>query len=223
MLGVVDEPGPHARRRRDAAGRRARWAWATRSTRRPSACSSAARARRRRRGRRPVLRRRGPRPQPVPQVRRVHDRLPPQRQEHPGQELPLPRREERRRGAAADHGHPGPRRATGGGYDVARAAHQGQAGDARRPPRTLTADQVVLAAVGARHPAAAAPDEGRGPPARLSDRLGHLTRTNSESILGRHRARHRGRLQPRASRSRRPSTPTSTPTSSRCATARAAT
>ena len=59
-----------------------------------------------RRRRRPVLRRRGPRPQPVPQLRRVHDRLPPQRQEHAGQELPLPRREERRPGAAADHGHP---------------------------------------------------------------------------------------------------------------------
>ena len=31
------------------------------------------------------------------ELRRVHDRLPAQRQEHPGQELPLPRRAERRR------------------------------------------------------------------------------------------------------------------------------
>ena len=38
---------------------------------------------------------------------RVHERMPPQRQEHPGQELPLPRRAERREGAAADHRHPG--------------------------------------------------------------------------------------------------------------------
>ena len=54
----------------------------------------------------PVLRRGRTRPQPVPQLRRVHDRLPPQRQEHPGEELPPPRRGERRQRAAAHHGHP---------------------------------------------------------------------------------------------------------------------
>ena len=63
----------------------------------------------------PLLRRRGARSQPVPQLRRVHDRLPPQRQEHPGEELPAPRREERRPGAAADDRHAGlaTRRAAG--------------------------------------------------------------------------------------------------------------
>ena len=55
----------------------------------------------------PVLRRGRTRPQPVPQLRRVHDRVPPQRQEHPGEELPPPRRGERRQRAAAHHGHSG--------------------------------------------------------------------------------------------------------------------
>ena len=49
-----------------------------------------------------------------------------------------------------------------------RPLHQGQARPAAARPQVLTAEQVVLAAVGARHPAAAAPDEGRGPPARGS-------------------------------------------------------
>ena len=57
-------------------------------------------------------------------------------------------------------------------------------------------------------------DEGHLP--QLSDRLGDLTRTNSESILGAIAPDRDGRLQPRASRSPRRSTPTSTPTSSRC-------
>ena len=56
---------------------------------------------------RPVLRRRRPRPEHLRRLRRLHDRLPAQRQEHPGQELPLPRRAERRPGAAAHDGHPG--------------------------------------------------------------------------------------------------------------------
>ena len=55
----------------------------------------------------------------LPQLRRVHERLPPQRQEHPGQELPLPRRAERRDGPPADHGHPDhAARCRRGGYDV---------------------------------------------------------------------------------------------------------
>ena len=47
MLGVVENPLAHPGRRGDGEGRRARWASATPSTRRRSACSSAARARRR--------------------------------------------------------------------------------------------------------------------------------------------------------------------------------
>ena len=42
----------------------------------------------------------GPARNPLPPLRRVHDRLSPQRQEHPGQELPPPGREARRPGAA---------------------------------------------------------------------------------------------------------------------------
>ena len=44
----------------------------------------------------------GPTATPCTRLRRVHDRLPAQRQEHPGQELPLPRRGEGRGGHAAD-------------------------------------------------------------------------------------------------------------------------
>ena len=74
----------------------------------------------------------------------------------------------------------------------------------RTAVRTLTAEQVVFAAAVARHPEAAAPDEGRGPPARdLSDRLGYLSRTNSESILGAIAPDTDAPTTPRASRSPR--------------------
>ena len=46
----------------------------------------------------------GPERDGLHRVRRVHDRLPPRRQEHPGQELPLPRGARGRRGAPAHHG-----------------------------------------------------------------------------------------------------------------------
>ena len=76
----------------------------------------------------------------------------------------------------------------------------------------------------ARHPAAAAPDAGRGPPAATSRTgSGYLSRTNSESIGGVDRAAATTSTTARASRSPRRSTPTSTPTSSRSATARAPT
>jgi cholesterol oxidase len=72
------------------------------------------------------------------------------------------------------------------------------------------------------HPAAAAPDEGGGGAAGpVSDRLGVLTRTNSEALVRRGHADRRGiPTSPTASRSPRRSSPTSTPTSSRSATAR---
>ena len=60
------------------------------------------RAARRRAGRdgpRPVLRRRGTRPDRLPALRALHGRLPARRQEHAGQELPVARRARRRRGA----------------------------------------------------------------------------------------------------------------------------
>ena len=100
------QPGPHAVRRRDGEGRdrhgRGRHLppdAGRRLLRRTRASRGGV-------GRGPVLRRRGPGPQHLPQLRRVHERLPAQRQEHAGEELPLPRRAERRAGPAADHGHP---------------------------------------------------------------------------------------------------------------------
>ena len=148
----------------------------------------------RQRGPRPVLRRRRPRPEHLHRLRRLHDRLPAQRQEHPGQELPLPRRAERRPGAAAHDGHPGgaaPRRRVRRPREV----HQGQdrpgLGD---PGADRGAGRVRGVLAG--HPAAAAPDARRGPPApdlaaaRLP--VPHELRVDPR----RDRARHEGRLQP---------------------------
>ena len=114
-------------------------------------------------GRRPVLRWRRARPAHLHRLRRLHDRLQVQREEHPGEELPLPRRAARGPGAAADDGHA---RAPARRWWVRRhvEVHQGQsrhpshdADDHRRPGR--------LRGRGHRHPEAAAPDEGRGAPA----------------------------------------------------------
>ena len=83
----------------------------------------------------------------------------------------------------------------GGGYDVDVRYTKAKL---NRPGSTqvLTADQVVLVGVGARHPAAAAPDEGRGPPARAlrpaRPPVAHQLRVDPR----RDRARHEGRLQP---------------------------
>ena len=100
----------------------------------------------------------GPGAHRLPALRLVHDRVPARRQEHAGEELPVPGRAGRRAGAAADHGHGG---AAGGRrrvrVDTVRtgawprpgpAHHRGRPGDLRRG--------------GARHPAAAAPDAPLG-------------------------------------------------------------
>ena len=175
-------------------------------------------------GRRPVLRRRRARPQHLHRVRRLHDRLQVQRQEHPGEELPLPRRAEGREGAAADHGHPGPRRRDDGGLRGDDQVHQGEARHRARSTRTLTAEQVVFAAAAHRHPEAAAPDEGRGPPAQA---LATGSATCPGPTPSRSSARSRPDTKIDYSQGDRDhlvaSTPTRTPTSSRCATARAAT
>ena len=148
-----------------------------------------------REGRRPLLRRRRPRPQRLPRLRRVHDRLPAQRQEHAGQELPLPRRAERRRGPPADHGHRRHAPRSGGGYDVTVRFTKAKA-RRRAATRTLTAEQVVFSAsaLGTQRLLHRMKDEGNLP--RLSKRLGYLSRTNSESILGAIAPGHHGRLQP---------------------------
>ena len=195
MLGVVHQPAAHARRRGDARGRRARWASGTRSGRRRSGVFFGGPGQTpAEHGRRPVLRRRGPRPQRLPRLRRVHDRLPAQRQEHPGQELPLPRRAGRRRGAPADDGHRGS--SARAGRRLRRPASAAPRPSCRAVTATRRAHRrpgrLRRAALGTQRLLHRMKAEGHLP--RLSDRLGELTRTNSESILGRDRARRLGRL-----------------------------
>ena len=171
--------------------------------------------------RRPVLRRRRPGPHRLHPVRRVHDRLPARREEHAGQELPLPRRAARRRGAPADdrdRAACGARRGLAGRdrahRRVAAAAHP----RARSPPRRSSSRPAPTAPSGC---CTGCATTGRLP--RLSPRLGELTRTNSESLLGALSAARATSTSPAASRSRRRSTRRRTPTSSRCATAAART
>ena len=135
------------------------------------------------RGRRPVLRRRGAGPHRLHALRQLHGRLPPRGEEHADEELPLVRREAR-------------------GQDRARAAgDRDPAARRRRRLRRLRRDQRalrLLAAQAAAHrrppaawsspPAPSAPTTcsptaaTAAPCRRLSDRLGDLVRTNSESI-----------------------------------------
>ena len=87
---------------------------------------------RRARGR-PVLRRRRPGPRHLHRVRQLHDRLQVQRQEHPDEELPLPRRAARREGDGAEHRHA---RRAGCGRRLRRhhQVHQGEASARPGPP-----------------------------------------------------------------------------------------
>ena len=116
----------------------------------------------------------------------------------------------RDRGAA---GRPGP---AGAGLPRDDRAAPGRGCGTDR--RTVTAAQVVLAAGtwGTQRLLHTMRDRGGLP--RLSPRLGHLTRTNSEALGGAMTARRaRGRRpDPRGRDHRRPSTPTPTPTSRTC-------
>ena len=101
----------------------------------------------------------------------------------------------------------------GGGYEVT-VTTTGKWFAAGR--RTLTAEQVVFAAGALGTQQLLHKLQATGRCRRCPPRLGELTRTNSESILGA-MARRRGSTTTRgASRSPPPSTPTTTPTSSRC-------
>ncbi len=119
---------------------------------------------------RPVLRRRRPGAHRLHPVRRVHDRLPARRQEHPHDELPLPRREERRRDPPADHGHrrasPQARAATRSAPCAPGAGSPGRPHLHRRPGRLL-----------GRHLQHA---EAAAPPAR-DEPAPHLTRGSATS------------------------------------------
>ena len=134
------QPAPHPGRRGDEAGRRRH---GCRRHLPPDAGRRLLRRPRRpgrRAGRRPLLRRRRAGPQRLPQLRRVHDRVPAQRQEHPGQELPPPRRAGRRGGPPADHGdaRPAPRRRRLRGHAPAgpRPSCRGGTWPPRRSPPT---------------------------------------------------------------------------------------
>ena len=109
----------------------------------------------------------------------LHDRLPLRCQEHPGEELPGPGGIRWRTGPSDDDG------------DRLRAAARrlwevapSRTGLLRRKRRTFTATHLVLAAgtFGTQKLLFKMRDGGKLP--KLSDRLGVLTRTNSESIVG---------------------------------------
>ena len=103
-----------------------------------------------------------------------------------------------------------------------KTAHTGRL--LRRKRRTFTATHLVLAAgtFGTQKLLFKMRDKGDLP--KLSDKLGVLTRTNSESIVGAGASRcATTSISPMVWRSRRRSTPPPTPTSSPSATARAPT
>ena len=129
----------------------------------------------------PVLRRRRPGPHRLHPVRRVHDRLPARREEHPGEELPLPRRAAGRARCGRSRPCRGLREVPGG-WQV--ETERTGAWFPRRTRDTVTAAQVVLAAGtwGTQRLLHRMRDAGRLP--HLSPRLGELTRTNSESLVG---------------------------------------
>ena len=167
----------------------------------------------------------GPDAHRLPALRQLHDRLPARRQEHAGQELPVPGRAGRRQVLPADHGHRGAARPPA---RLRRSRPSAPAPGCARGRRTFEADQVIFAA-GAlgtqrllhrmRETGAAAravaparradPDQLRGDPRRLGAQPG--------------RPPARTRLHRRAWRSPARSTPTPVPTSSRSATAGAPT
>ncbi len=105
----------------------------------------------------------GPGAHRLHRVRRVHDRLPAQRQEHPGEELPLPRRAARRRGPAADDRH----RAAASGAAAAGTVDTVRTGAwlPRAHPAYRHRRRRSCSRPAPRHPAAAAPDARRGPAA----------------------------------------------------------
>ena len=141
-------------------------------------------------------------------LRRLHGGLPARRQEHPRQELPLVRREARRRGAARDAGDRASSRWPAGGaagYRLTTRALDPQAAqaaaDVPRPRRGLRRRRAGHG----QPPAAQCREAGALP--RLSPALGRYVRTNSEVHLRLHRAQRRGGLLAGASPSPAASTP----------------
>ena len=183
MLGVVDEPDLHRRRPHRQGGRRRHGRAATPScptpvgvffgpdgTKAPGKTVPD-----------PYFGGAGPDAHRLPGMRLLHDRLPLRRQEHAGEELPRPRGIGWGTSHSDDDGEglrAALRRAVGGRAPVRTGSWL------RRDRRTFTATHVILAAGtwGTQHLLFKMRDKGKLP--RLSERLGVLTRTNSESIVG---------------------------------------
>ena len=132
----------------------------------------------------PLLRWRGTWPHRLHPLRGLHAGLQPRRQEHPGPELPVPRREARPAHRARHRGDLGAARLAGGGYEV-----DGPPGNRAVPAlnakRTYTAGQVIFAGgvLGTVPLLLKLREHASGLPA-LSDRLGDFVRTNSEVLMG---------------------------------------
>ena len=183
MLGVVREPDDDAVGRGHEAGGRADGRGGHvrhgpgRRVLRPGRPQGA-----RRGGRRPVLRRRGPAPPRLPGGRGMHDRLPAQREEHAGEELPVPGREGRGDRASAETTAVAVRPLERGGYavDTVRTG----AWRAARTARSFTAGQVVFAAGTWGTQQLLHRMKAAGSLPGISDRLACATRTNSEALGG---------------------------------------
>ena len=167
----------------------------------------------------PVFRRGGPAAYRLPGMRRMHDRLPAQREEHAAEELPRPGRGGRRGRPPDDHGAP----------RSARALRRVRGRDGRAPDRCVArAPDLHRRARRAgrrhlQHPAAAAPDARRRHACRACPPGSGTSPGRTPSHSSARSPRAATIDYSRASRSPRRSTRTRTPTSNRCATARAAT
>ena len=172
-------------------------------------------------GGRPLLRRRRTEPNRLRAMRRVHDRLPAQREEPAGPHLPVSGRAQRRGGASAYHRHRGAADAPVAGTRSRQCPSGTWRRQQARPslPRPAGGVRRRLA----RDPAAAARDARRGGAAADLARDWGSSPAPTQNRSSARRPSPPGSTSPRAWRSPRRSSRTSTPISSPSATARAAT
>ena len=148
-------------------------------------------------GPRPLLRRRGTGPDRLPALRQLHGRLPPRRQEHAGQELPLVRREARGRDPARTPGDRDPparrrrrlRRLRGHQRALRRLAPPRAP---RRSPPAAWSSPPAPSAPTSCSPTASTAARCRGSPTGSA----RVVRTNSESIQAVTAPDDEPRLQP---------------------------
>ena len=125
----------------------------------------------------------GPARSRLHRVRPVPARLPQQRQEHPAEELSLVRRAPRRRDHRRAHGQRDQAARRGRRFDRATRSRSERTGAwMRKDATTLTAGGVVVAAGALGTNLLLAQCKHAGTLPAISDRLGHLVRTNSESL-----------------------------------------